>query len=85
MSRIVLGVSGGIAAYSVRAVASAARCRHEVTVVPTVAALEFVGVSTWAALSGPASAHLGVRRRPSGAARQDRAGGRPGLRCACDR
>ena len=53
MSRIVLGVSGGIAAYKacelLRRLQGAG---HEVTVVPTVAALEFVGVSTWAALSG---------------------------------
>ena len=53
MSRIVLGVSGGIAAYKacelLRRLQGAG---HEVTVVPTAAALEFVGVSTWAALSG---------------------------------
>ena len=53
MSRIVLGVSGGIAAYKacelLRRLQSVG---HEVTVVPTAAALEFVGVSTWAALSG---------------------------------
>jgi phosphopantothenoylcysteine decarboxylase/phosphopantothenate--cysteine ligase len=51
--RIVLGVSGGIAAYKacelLRRLQGAG---HEVTVVPTAAALEFVGVSTWAALSG---------------------------------
>ena len=85
MSRIVLGVSGGIAAYKacelLRRLQGAG---HEVTVVPTVAALEFVGGHLGRAI-GPASAHLSVRRRPSGAARQDRAGGRPGLRCACDR
>src|SRR5215213_4193906 len=53
MSRIVLGVSGGIAAYKacdlLRRLLGAG---HEVTVVPTVAALEFIGESTWAALSG---------------------------------
>ncbi|HEX5384005.1 MAG TPA: bifunctional phosphopantothenoylcysteine decarboxylase/phosphopantothenate--cysteine ligase CoaBC [Propionibacteriaceae bacterium] len=53
MSRIVLGVSGGIAAYKacelLRRLQSVG---HEVTVVPTAAALEFVGLSTWAALSG---------------------------------
>jgi phosphopantothenoylcysteine decarboxylase/phosphopantothenate--cysteine ligase len=53
VSRIVLGVSGGIAAYKacelLRRLQSVG---HEVTVVPTTAALEFVGVSTWAALSG---------------------------------
>jgi phosphopantothenoylcysteine decarboxylase / phosphopantothenate---cysteine ligase len=53
MSRIVLGVSGGIAAYKacelLRRLQGAG---HEVTVVPTAAALEFVGMATWAALSG---------------------------------
>jgi phosphopantothenoylcysteine decarboxylase / phosphopantothenate---cysteine ligase len=53
VSRIVLGVSGGIAAY--KACELLRRLQgvgHEVTVVPTAAALEFVGLSTWAALSG---------------------------------
>jgi phosphopantothenoylcysteine decarboxylase / phosphopantothenate---cysteine ligase len=53
MSRIVLGVSGGIAAYKacdlLRRLQGAG---HEVTVVPTAAALEFIGLSTWGALSG---------------------------------
>ena len=53
MSRIVLGVSGGIAAYKacelVRRLGAAG---HEVTVVPTANALAFVGEATWAALSG---------------------------------
>ena len=53
MSRIVLGVSGGIAAYKacelLRRLQGAG---HEITVVPTAAALEFVGASTWGALSG---------------------------------
>lgn len=55
---IVLGVAGGIAAYK-----SCALLRlfmadgHDVRVVPTEAALRFVGESTWAALSGhPVSA-----------------------------
>jgi phosphopantothenoylcysteine decarboxylase / phosphopantothenate---cysteine ligase len=51
--RVVLGVSGGIAAYKA---ASLLRLftehGHDVTVVPTAAALEFVGAPTWAALSG---------------------------------
>ncbi len=51
--RIVLGVAGGIAAYKA---ASLLRLLtehgHHVTVVPTAAALEFVGAPTWAALSG---------------------------------
>jgi phosphopantothenoylcysteine decarboxylase / phosphopantothenate---cysteine ligase len=53
MSRIVLGVTGGIAAYKacelLRRLQGAG---HDVTVVPTPAALDFVGLSTWAALSG---------------------------------
>ena len=53
MSRIVLGVAGGIAAY--KACELLRRLRddgHEVTVVPTEAALTFVGRATWEALSG---------------------------------
>ncbi len=49
----MLGVSGGIAAYKacelLRLISEAG---HDVTVVPTLAALEFVGAPTWAALSG---------------------------------
>jgi phosphopantothenoylcysteine decarboxylase/phosphopantothenate--cysteine ligase len=52
MSRIVLGVSGGIAAYKacdlLRRLLGAG---HDVRVVPTEAALEFVGRTTWEALS----------------------------------
>ena len=51
--RVVLGVSGGIAAYKA---ASLLRLftedGHDVTVVPTAAALRFVGAPTWSALSG---------------------------------
>jgi len=53
MSRVVLGVAGGIAAY--KACELLRRLRddgHEVTVVPTEAALSFVGRATWEALSG---------------------------------
>ena len=53
MSNVVLGVGGGIAAYKV---ASLLRLftehGHDVTVVPTAAALQFVGAPTWSALSG---------------------------------
>jgi len=53
MSRIVLGVAGGIAAYKACELLRRLRADgHEVTVVPTDAALEFVGAATWAALSG---------------------------------
>lgn len=52
MSRIVLGVAGGIAAYKAAdLVRKLTEAGHDVTVVPTAAALEFVGVATWAALS----------------------------------
>jgi phosphopantothenoylcysteine decarboxylase / phosphopantothenate---cysteine ligase len=52
MSRIVLGVTGGIAAYKAADLLRRLSERgHEVTVVPTAAALEFVGEATWAALS----------------------------------
>jgi phosphopantothenoylcysteine decarboxylase/phosphopantothenate--cysteine ligase len=51
--RIVLGVAGGIAAYKacllLRLMTEAG---HDVQVVPTAAALEFVGAPTWEALSG---------------------------------
>ena len=53
MSRILLGVTGGIAAYkSCELVRRLRADTHDVTVVPTAAALEFVGATTWAALSG---------------------------------
>ncbi len=51
--RVVLGVSGGIAAYKAcELLRQFTESGHDVTVVPTSAALEFVGVATWAALSG---------------------------------
>ncbi|HEX7353391.1 MAG TPA: bifunctional phosphopantothenoylcysteine decarboxylase/phosphopantothenate--cysteine ligase CoaBC [Mycobacteriales bacterium] len=50
---IVLGVAGGIAAYkSVELLRLLTESGHDVTVVPTAAALQFVGAPTWAALSG---------------------------------
>lgn len=53
MSRVVLGVSGGIAAYKAcELLRLFTEAGHDVTVVPTPAALEFVGAATWAALSG---------------------------------
>jgi phosphopantothenoylcysteine decarboxylase/phosphopantothenate--cysteine ligase len=52
MSRLVLGVSGGIAAYKAAdLLRKLTEAGHEVTVVPTAAALQFVGAPTWAALS----------------------------------
>jgi phosphopantothenoylcysteine decarboxylase / phosphopantothenate---cysteine ligase len=53
VSQIILGVSGGIAAYKAcELLRRLAGNGHDVTVVPTDAALQFVGVATWAALSG---------------------------------
>ncbi|WP_068258488.1 bifunctional phosphopantothenoylcysteine decarboxylase/phosphopantothenate--cysteine ligase CoaBC [Janibacter limosus] len=51
--RIVLGVGGGIAAYKAALLLRLfTEGGHEVTVVPTEAALKFVGAPTWEALSG---------------------------------
>ncbi|GAA2988856.1 bifunctional phosphopantothenoylcysteine decarboxylase/phosphopantothenate--cysteine ligase CoaBC [Kitasatospora sp. NPDC127116] len=51
--RVVLGVSGGIAAYKAcELLRRFTESGHQVTVVPTAAALHFVGEATWAALSG---------------------------------
>jgi len=51
--RVVVGVSGGIAAYkAVLVVRALSELGHEVRVVPTAAALNFVGAATWEALSG---------------------------------
>ncbi len=53
MSRIVLGVSGGIAAYKACLLLRLfTEAGHDVHVVPTGNALQFVGETTWAALSG---------------------------------
>jgi phosphopantothenoylcysteine decarboxylase/phosphopantothenate--cysteine ligase len=52
VSRIVLGVAGGIAAYKAAdLLRKLTEAGHDVTVVPTASALEFVGAPTWAALS----------------------------------
>jgi phosphopantothenoylcysteine decarboxylase / phosphopantothenate---cysteine ligase len=49
---VVLGVGGGIAAYKVaELLRRLVEAGHDVQVVPTAAALQFVGASTWAALS----------------------------------
>jgi phosphopantothenoylcysteine decarboxylase/phosphopantothenate--cysteine ligase len=58
--RIVLGVTGGIAAYKAALLLRLfTEAGHDVRVVPTAAALEFVGAPTWAALSGhPVSASV---------------------------
>lgn len=60
MARIVLGVSGGIAAYKAAILLRRfTESGHDVHVVPTRAALEFVGAATWEALSGH-PVHTGV-------------------------
>src|SRR5436305_6385636 len=52
-TQVVLGVSGGIAAYkSCELLRLLTESGHDVRVVPTDAALKFVGAATWAALSG---------------------------------
>jgi len=52
MSSVVLGVAGGIAAYKAAdLLRKLTEAGHDVHVVPTAAALQFVGAPTWAALS----------------------------------
>jgi len=59
-AEIVLGVSGGIAAYKAcELLRLFTESGHRVRVVPTSSALHFVGAPTWAALSGqPVSAEV---------------------------
>ncbi|KAA1423248.1 bifunctional phosphopantothenoylcysteine decarboxylase/phosphopantothenate--cysteine ligase CoaBC [Mumia zhuanghuii] len=53
MSTVVLGVGGGIAAYKAAEILRRfTESGHRVRVVPTTAALKFVGAPTWEALSG---------------------------------
>ena len=55
--RIVLGVSGGIAAYkAILLLRLLKEAGHSVRVIPTAASLEFVGRATWEALSGQSAA-----------------------------
>ncbi|MEV0929047.1 bifunctional phosphopantothenoylcysteine decarboxylase/phosphopantothenate--cysteine ligase CoaBC [Streptomyces spongiicola] len=58
--RVVLGVSGGIAAYKAcELLRRLTESGHDVRVVPTASALRFVGAATWSALSGhPVSAEV---------------------------
>lgn len=52
-TRVVLGVSGGIAAYKAcELLRRLTESGHDVRVVPTASALHFVGAATWSALSG---------------------------------
>jgi phosphopantothenoylcysteine decarboxylase/phosphopantothenate--cysteine ligase len=51
--RVLLGVAGGIAAYKAAEVLRGLTASgHDVRVLPTAAALRFVGEATWSALSG---------------------------------
>jgi len=51
--RVILGVSGGIAAYkAVELLRLLTESGHDVRVIPTRSALNFVGAPTWSALSG---------------------------------
>lgn len=50
--RVVVGVTGGIAAYkAVSVVRALVQAGHRVTVIPTSSALKFVGLPTWQAIS----------------------------------
>jgi phosphopantothenoylcysteine decarboxylase / phosphopantothenate---cysteine ligase len=58
--RVIVGVSGGIAAYKAcTVVRQLAEAGHEVRVIPTESALRFVGAATFEALSGR-PVHTGV-------------------------
>jgi phosphopantothenoylcysteine decarboxylase/phosphopantothenate--cysteine ligase len=61
--RVVLGVGGGIAAYKAcELLRRFTESGHDVQVVPTASALNFVGAPTWEALSGhPVSAQVWER------------------------
>ena len=53
ISKVILGVGGGIAAYkSCDLLRRMQERNYDVTVVPTPSALNFVGTATWEALSG---------------------------------
>ena len=59
--KIVVGVSGGIAAYKACHLVRAFTERgHEVRVVPTPSALEFVGAATFEALSGNPNKYIAL-------------------------
>ncbi|HYN55687.1 MAG TPA: bifunctional phosphopantothenoylcysteine decarboxylase/phosphopantothenate--cysteine ligase CoaBC [Motilibacterales bacterium] len=52
-AHVILGVAGGIAAYkAAHLLRLLTESGHDVRVVPTASALNFVGAATWAALSG---------------------------------
>ena len=71
---VVVGVTGGIAAYkTVHLVRLLVLAGHDVHVVPTDAALRFVGLPTWEAISRNPVIDLRLRRRRRGEARRARA------------
>src|SRR6478609_5756984 len=66
MSRILLGVSGGIAAYkALELVRLATGAGHVVRVVQTPASQRFVGAASFAALSGAPVLHSEFQRDPA--------------------
>src|SRR5438270_4074972 len=74
MSRILLGVSGGIAAYkALEFVRLATGAGHAVRVVQTPTSRRFVGAASFAALSGAPALHSELQRDPAGGAFPDQA------------
>jgi phosphopantothenoylcysteine synthetase/decarboxylase len=70
MAEILLGVSGGIAAYrAIEAMRLLQRRGHAVTVVMTRAAQRFVGAASFAALSGRPAWATGSSARPTSRSR----------------
>ncbi len=66
MSRILLGVSGGISAYkALEFVRLATGAGHSVRVVQTPASLRFVGKASFAALTGAPVLHSEFERDPA--------------------
>ena len=65
MARVLLGVSGGIAAYkAVELVRLATGEGHAVRVIQTPTSLNFVGKATFEGVTGGAGARRRVRARP---------------------
>ncbi len=81
--QVVLGVGGGIAAYKAcELLRGLTESGHDVRVVPTEAALHFVGAADLGGAVRPAGAHRGLAGRRQVAARTDRPAGRPRRRGA---
>ena len=65
MARVLLGVSGGIAAYkALEMVRLATKAGHAVRVIQTPTAQRFVGAASFAALTGAPVLDRRVRARP---------------------